>query len=193
MYNRLVMIRLLNGTVFEVTGNRLVLETAGGVGYFVTTTSRFLAQPGDNLRLYTHLAVRETSLDLYGFATLKEVEFFELLLTLSGIGPKSALQILDQADQTIIIEALKMEDPVYLTKTSGLSKKTAEKIVLGLKDKIDLTNLPDTNHRQNSHYQDAFDTLVTLGYNPQSIRSVLDNCKPELSTSALVAEALRHL
>jgi Holliday junction DNA helicase RuvA len=123
-----------------------------------------------------------------------ELECFELLLTISGIGPKSAIQILDQASKDLIYEAARLEDPIHLHKLSGISKKTAEKIILGLKDKIsDDMVTPTTTKEDTTMYQDAFDTLVTLGYNPLSVRQVLEANPTAVSTSALVTAALRQL
>jgi Holliday junction DNA helicase RuvA len=186
------MIRLISGTVLETNGNTLIIETTGGIGYLVAVTHRLIALPGEHLRLYTHLAVRETALDLYGFISLEDLSLFELLLTISGVGPKSAMQIMEQADRTLIVEAVVAEDPLHLTKLSSISKKTAEKIILGLKDKLDTTIVPTAPVR-GTVYQDAFDTLVTLGYNPQSVRQVLDVIGTGDSTSVIVSEALRQL
>jgi Holliday junction DNA helicase RuvA len=187
------MIRLIFGTVAHTVDNSLIIETTGGVGYLVFVTHRLITLPGETIRLYTHLAVRETALDLYGFIQPEELHLFELLLTISGIGPKSALQILDQADPALIHEAVALEDPLHLTKMANISKKTAEKIVLGLKDKLDTTSFIPTNQVHSTMYQDAFDTLVTLGYNPQTIRQILDEIGDTASTSLLVTEALRQL
>jgi len=188
------MIRLITGTVASSSPHHVVLATAGGVGYIIGVHGRFLAIPGETVTLHTYLAVRETALDLYGFVNPLDREFFELLLTLPGIGPKSAMQILDQADRSLIIEAVRLEDPVHLSKLSPISKKTAEKIILGLKDKVDTTELGETvqiNH--STQYQDAFDTLMTLGYNPVAIRQVLDVADQTATTSQLVKDALRQL
>jgi holliday junction DNA helicase RuvA len=188
-----MMIRLVKGVVASVHNNHVVVETASGIGYLVTVTKRLLVIPGDIVTLHTHLAVRETALDLYGFTDTTDLELFELLLTISGVGPKSALQILDQADRSLILEGIKLEDPAHLSKLSGLSKKTAEKIVLGLKDKIDTTIITNVTPSTTTAYQDAFDTLVTLGYNPVSVRHVLDTMISTNSTSTLVKDALRQL
>ncbi len=192
VYNRNTMIRLISGTVIETSGNTLIIETQSGVGYLVAVTHRLIALPGEIIRLYTHLAVRETALDLYGFVNREDLDLFELLLTISGVGPKSALQIMDQADRALIVEAVAAEDPLHLTKLSSISKKTAEKIILGLKDKLDTTILPTAPVR-GSIYQDAFDTLVTLGYNPQSVRQVLDAIDTDATTSIVVSKALQQL
>lgn len=189
-----MMIRQITGTVFSVAGNRLVVSTAGGVGYLVYTLSRLTALPHDTITLFTHLAVRETALDLYGFATTTELELFELLLTISGVGPKSALQILEQADPELLVTAISQNDPTHLAKLSGIGKKTTEKIVLTLRDKIDAFVLTSAAVAPTGAYQDAFDTLLTLGYNPQQVRQVLDTLVGEFpTTSLMVKEALRQL
>lgn len=187
------MIRFVSGTIAESNPGHVIVETGTGLGYLVAVSARTALLPGDTVRLFTHLAVRETALDLYGFTSTIELQMFELLLTLSGIGPKSALAILDQADVTTLAEAISTEDPAFLTKTTGIGKKTAEKIVLGLKDKI--ANIPVlvTPTTYTSDYQDAFDTLLALGYAPQQIRPVLDSLPTDATTSTYVTLALKQL
>lgn len=189
------MIRMISGDVAFVDGNRLVIMTSGGVGYLVTTTNRVTALPTETITLHTFLAVREGALDLYGFLDTNELDLFELLLTVSGIGPKSALQILDQADFNLLVDCINLDDATRLTKLSGISKKTAEKLVLGLRDKVaHLTSRtrPET-HIDTTIYHDAFDTLMTLGYNPTAIRNTLDTLTDFTTTSDLVTEAIRQL
>jgi holliday junction DNA helicase RuvA len=195
VYNNPMMIRMISGDVVGVDGNRLIIMTNGGVGYLVTTTNRITALPTETITLYTYLAVREGALDLYGFLDTNELDLFELLLTVSGIGPKSALQILDQADFNLLVDCINLDDATRLTKLSGISKKTAEKLVLGLRDKV--THLVSQTRREtaidSNLYNDAFDTLMTLGYNPTSIRNVLDALSEYTTTSDLVTEAIRRL
>jgi holliday junction DNA helicase RuvA len=189
-----MMIRLLTGTIASSTGNQIIIDTTSGVGYLVTVVRRFTGLPGEPVRLFTHLAVRETALDLYGFSDEADLTMFELLLTISGIGPKSAMQIMDQADRTLLLESLSLRDATHLTKLSGISKKTAEKIIMTLADKIGDTIFPSTTLAPTSSaYQDAFDTLITLGYNPTSIRTVLEKLPAGETTSILVKLALREL
>lgn len=190
-----VMIRFIEGTVASVSTTGVVI-LVGGLGYHVHTTKKTALLPNDVVALHTYLAVRETALDLYGFINIVELNCFELLLTIPKIGPKSAMQILDQADVTLLIEAINLEDPAHLTKLSGISKKTAEKIVTELKGKVELLSYvsnsvaPEAN---NETYNDAFDTLLTLGYNPINIRRVLEEIGSGESTSMLVRKALQKL
>ena len=191
------MIRLLDGIVAGEAPGGIILSV-GGVGYHVRVTTKVSAMNNTPLALFTHLAVRETALDLYGFFSEKELEFFELLLTIPKIGPKSALQILDQADINLLVESINQGDAAHLSKLSGIGKKTAEKIVLTLKDKIETFTLEsDTDTiNTNSIYTDAFDTLITLGYNPTAIRQALDalaSTNAETTTSNLVKQALQKL
>jgi len=188
------MIRLLEGQIAVESLNGLVISV-GGVGYYVHTTKKIPRVIGTTLRLHTHLAVRETALDLYGFQTEIELEFFELLLTIPKIGPKSALQILDQADVNLIVEAVNLQDAGHLSKLSGIGNKTAEKIVTSLKDKVGMFNLNNNSVTSEATqiYTDAFDTLITLGYNPMSIRQVLDTIDNPESTSSLIKLALKEL
>lgn len=189
------MIRFIEGTVANVSLTGVVI-LVGGLGYHVHTNKKMALLPNDLVALHTYLAVRETALDLYGFINEAELSFFELLLTIPKIGPKSAMQILDQADITLLTEAVTLEDPVHLTKLSGITKKTAEKIVTELKNKIDILSYQTTSVAASANsetYNDAFDTLLTLGYNPLNIRRVLEELGSAESTSLLVRQALQKL
>jgi len=188
------MIKMLEGNILRHHAGYVTLITSGGVGYGVAVCAHDTLPDHEQTRLFTHLAVRETALDLYGFTTPELLTFFELLLTIPKIGPKSALQILDQASITLITEAVKLGDATHLSKLSGIGKKTAEKIVLNLKDKLEHLPLPSTiADTNNQFYQDAFDTLVTLGYAPTDVRSTLDTLPEANSTSELVTRALKNL
>ena len=186
------MIRFITGNILQVTDKGLVVDV-DGLGYLVNTIHTATGSIGDNISLHTHLAVRENALDLYGFTEQSELELFELLLTIPKIGPKSALQIMNQTDSSIIHEAVNLQDGAHLSKLSGIGKKTAEKIVLALQDK--LPTLPqNTTKNRSATYQDAFDTLITLGYEPNAVRNTLDSLETsDSSTSSLVKEALQKL
>ncbi len=190
------MIRFIAGEVIRVTPAGVVV-VVGALGYLVHTTKKAGLVTGDSITLHTYLAVRETALDLYGFLTETELMCFELLLTISKIGPKSAMQILEAADVSLIVESVTIGDAAHLSKLSGIGKKTAEKIVAELRDKIEIltfnTNLGQASTAQTTTYTDAFDTLLTLGYNPINVRRVLDELGSGETTSTLVKRALQKL
>lgn len=168
MYTYVNMIRQIRGTVTDIA-DQLVVVDVGGVGYGVFTphpTAQFpLETP---VCFYTHLAVRENSQDLYGFLDRESLRVFELLIELPKIGPKSALQIMTQADVALIKEAVAGNDPSYLSKLSGIGKKSAEKIVAGLKDKFELTSMERSTI--SDYTSDTIDALIALGYSPEEAR-----------------------
>lgn len=166
------MIGLLEGTVHSLRGTHCIL-IAGGVGYKVAATKQTLASLSDSTTasLWTHLAVRENALDLYGFMTEEELRFFELLLTVSGIGPKSALAILDIASVETLRSAISHGRAEYMTKVSGIGKKTAEKIVIELRDKVGVS-AENTNAALQGD-EEALAALMSLGYTMQEARDAL--------------------
>lgn len=165
------MIGHLAGTVTAVrTG--FVIISAGGVGYKVAATREALAsiKLKKEITLWTHLAVREDALDLYGFTDEGELKFFELLLTVPGIGPKSALAVLDIASLATLRNAVASGNASYLTNVSGIGKKTAEKIVLELKDKVGAT---DEKGAALSGDEEALQAMRALGYTQSEARDAL--------------------
>ena len=128
------MIGHIEGTV-RALRNTFAIVSTGGVGYKVALTKEALAglKPERTVSLWTHLVVREDVLDLYGFRTEEELRIFELLLTVSGIGPKSALAVMDVASVETLRSAISQANANYLTEVSGIGKKTAGKIILELK------------------------------------------------------------
>lgn len=191
------MIRSLHGTV-ESTGLTHIVLNVNGVGYLIYMNAlRYGYDVGDTLHLHTYLAIRETALDLYGFPSVHELEFFQLLLGIPKIGPKSALQILSQADISILTEAIKMKDATMLHKLSGIGKKTAENIVQFLHDKLEHVISPLTGDNTvdpaDRTQSDAIDVLISLGYNPADARSAVRAVAAHTDTTDLVKQALRQL
>ncbi|MFI5208183.1 MAG: Holliday junction branch migration protein RuvA, partial [Gemmatimonadales bacterium] len=134
------MIALLTGTLALKEADRVVVKTASGVGYecFVPTRSLASLPPaGQSVELHTHLAVREDALTLFGFVTAEERRVFQRLITASGVGPKLALAMLSQLSAERIVRAIREHDLAALSSVSGVGKKTAERVVLELKDKTD--------------------------------------------------------
>lgn len=186
------MIRQIRGTIADKTDDAVIIDV-GGIGYYVRITespTRFT--PDQTITFYTHLAVRETALDLYGFTDLDTLEIFEVLITLPKIGPKSAQQILRQADTALLRDAVRNDDASYLAKLSGIGKKSAEKIVLGLKEKLNLDtddeSFEQTTSAANTPYtRDTVDALLALGYSQAEARDTVQTIArehPEITDSA---------
>ncbi len=182
------MIAKLSGEIVDVRDGYIVLDV-NGVGYLLAVTDSLLYTEGTPLSLYTHLAVRENALDLYGFKTQDEFALFEELIKLPKIGPKTGLQILSQADVKSIQKAVAMEDPSYLSKISGIGKKSAEKIVLGLKDVLDVDDLEDTSPESASNDADVIETLITLGYSQKDALEAVQKIPKEVETTE---ERVKH-
>jgi Holliday junction DNA helicase RuvA len=187
------MIGYLEGTVAAVRRG-FAIVSAGGVGYKVFATRECLARlkPAEEAALWTHLAVREAVLDLYGFSTEEELRLFELLLTVSGIGPKSALAILDIATVETMRSAIGGGNAGYLTKVSGIGRKTAEKIVLELKDKVGAA--AEGSAASLHGEEEALEAMRALGYSQAEARDALRTVPPEIErASDRLREALRML
>lgn len=190
------MIRTLTGIITDV-GDGWIIINVHDIGYLVgcpTATTQFLSQK--TVTLHTYLAVRETALDLYGFTSQSELEMFELLLGVPKIGPKSALQVLNQASPTLLVESISKKDGGYLHKLSGIGKKTCENIVQFLHGKIDhLPEAADTDSSPLSQTQtDAIDALISLGYDMNTAREVISQIYQEDSTvNSLVTQALKQI
>lgn len=172
------MIGRIEGVV-SVKRAPFVMLSAGGVGYKIAATREALSalKVGENAALWTHLAVREDSLDLYGFRTEDELHLFELLVTVSGVGPKSALAILDLAPVETLRSAIAGGNAQYLTKVSGVGRKTAEKIVLELREKVG-AGIAGTALQGD---EDALDAMRSLGYTLHEARDALRKVPHEVT------------
>lgn len=187
------MIGHLTGIVEALRGGYAILST-GGVGYKIATTKDTLKhlKQDTSSSLWTYLAVRENALDLYGFKEEEELRFFELLLTVPGIGPKSALAVLDIASIETLRSAISSGNASYLTKVSGIGKKTSEKIVLELKDRVGKGNEASRGAMKGD--EEAIEALQALGYSATESRDALRKVPLAVSgSSARLREALRVL
>ncbi len=189
------MISQLQGTVVEKNLRSIVLDV-NGVGYKIFVTPETLEivskQKVEVVRVHTYLAVRENALDLYGFMDRENLEFFELLITISGIGPKTAMGILSSATVTTIKTAIHSGDSSHLTKVGGIGKKIAEKIILELKEKIPDFSEDGTNNLQGE--TDALEALTSLGYSEHEARVTLRKLPKDISNaSERVKQALKIL
>jgi Holliday junction DNA helicase RuvA len=185
------MIGYLSGTVIAVQEKFLILDV-GGVGYKVFVTPDILsrASMGTPYSLWIHTVVREDALELFGFDSPAIQELFELLITISGIGPKSALGILSIADMASLVHAIKTENVSYLTQVSGIGKKTAEKIVLELREKVEKLALA-TDVSIDDTTRDVVDALIAMGYHERAIREALRTIDTSHDNSSImIREAL---
>ena len=148
---------------------------------------------GDEIFLFIHTHVREDALDLYGFLNLRELEFFEMLINVSGIGPKGALTILGIASIETLERAIGTGDTSYLTKISGIGKKTAEKIVIELRDKISEKIKDEKGGASMQGELDVLEALKSLGYSQNEAREALKKCSPDSNTNTKIREALKIL
>ncbi len=170
------MIGHLTGKVLDIFQEGVLLSV-GDVGYNIHTTKQtaFFLERSQNVSLFTHLAVRENSLDLYGFLTKQEIDFFELLITISGIGPKGALGILSVADPLTLYSAIKKEDSSVLTKVSGIGTKNAQKIILELRKKVSKFDTEFTDDKESEYDMEVFEALEALGFDARSIQKALQD------------------
>ncbi len=184
------MISFLQGQIRRIGEKSLTIMT-GGVGYEVFTTNDILSQVkvGSDIEMFVYTAVREDAIDLFGFQDESKYYFFKLLITISGIGPKSALNILDSAGPDDIRQAVLTDDPGSLQKVNGIGKKTAERIVVELKSKIG-AGIVSSERGTSSEVVEA---LESLGYRASEIRDALGKVDPELSTEKKVSQILKLL
>lgn len=189
------MIAYLQGKIIVKNNHYLILEV-GGVGYQIFAGENFLAslKIGQEKEIYIHHRVREDVSDLYGFSALEELDLFELLISVSGVGPKSAVAVISLATPDDIKEAIIRGDASLLTKVSGIGKKTAERLVLELKNKVAHIsggiNLAGTG----TGTGDELDALMSLGYSIIEARDALNSVGPSITSSAgRVKAALKQL
>jgi len=193
------MISVLRGKIEELGVNHAVVDV-GGVGYkvFVTGDTLHQLKTGAETKFWTHNAVREDALDLYGFLDKKDRDFFELLLTISGIGPKSALNIMSLVSSETLVGAIRTGSIAHLVKVSGIGKKTAEKIVMELKDKLGVAEYGSSDRANMSADMssdlDAIEALKSLGYEADESREALKKIDKKIAdTGAKVKAALKVL
>jgi len=187
------MIARLSGILIEKHPLFGIIDV-GGVGYKVYATLPTLGQTtiGEKITLHTHMHVRENSQDLYGFEDREEQSIFELLISVSGIGPKSALGILNVANPTLLKQAVASGDTTHLTKVSGVGKKSAQKIIIELKDKLGDVTGSDVTLMQDE--VDTMEALTSLGYGQREVRDVLQKIPKDIvGPQDRIKEALKLL
>lgn len=189
------MIGYLKGKVMLVEASRVML-LVGDVGYLVNYAGS--AELDNVLELYVHQSVREDDISLWGFATIQELKLFELLLSVNGVGLKTALQLLSQLGAADLVSAVMSKDAGKL-KVPGVGQKTAEKIIIDIYDKLakipEMQQLPretkDNNSPINNNVTAAVSALQNLGYTERDIKAALDSLSLEAEQS--VEDIIRKL
>lgn len=184
------MISSLKGKVALKTPKYLILDVSG-VGYKVHASPETMIKcraESEEILIWTYTHVREDALELYGFLEREELEFFEMLINVSGVGPRSALGILGVESVETLKKAVGSGDIAYLTKVSGIGKKTAEKIIIELRDKMG-----EMSGETLQGEMDALEALKTLGYSQGEAREALKQINSGLDTNTKIREALKIL
>ena len=191
------MIAHVSGVVVEKFGSSVIVDVHG-IGYEIQLAA------GDfdvtvldtSVKFYTYHHIREQSQELFGFSSLIAKKLFELLITVQGIGPKAALAILSLGDSETVRNAIAGGDAVFITHASGIGKKTAERVVVDLSDKVGYAIRTDVNSVGLSSYvlgnDEAVEALMALGYNLNDASKSLEGISTDLSTAERVTQALRN-
>lgn len=185
----------IKGKLVRKAENYAVVE-ANGVGYKILTTQSSLANTKDGeVTFYTYLYVREDIFDLYGFSTTEERSAFELLISVSGVGPKAAVAILSVVTASELAIAIVTNQPKPITAAQGVGNKMAQKIILELKDKIKNQDIKPSNYSAAPIPQedDTINALVALGYNQAEIITALRDVPAEYSVEEKIKYGLKNL
>lgn len=202
------MIDFLSGVLYSVEDDSIIIEV-NGVGYqvFVSRPDVFRSQINEKSFIYTHHYMREDWMGLFGFKEKEERYLFRLLLSVSGIGPKGALAIIAQGNPNYVIKAIAMEDEKALVKMPGVGKKTAQRIILDLKDKVKGLNFKGLSledievnnqavHIEEGGTSDLYEALKALGYHDQEIVKAIQGLGDAVEyekIDILIKKALQNL
>ena len=195
------MIYSLRGTLIYTDANSAVVECAG-VGYKCTATHKTLAQLpkcGNEVMLYTYMAVREDSVDLYGFYDSQELDFFKLIISVNGIGPKLGISILSDFTPEQLAFFITTGDAKSISKANGVGAKTAQRIVLELKDKISKEDLssgviePVGNAEIHKNASEAIEALVSIGFTQGEAAKAVSRFSEETPVEQIIKEVLKSI
>ena len=193
------MIAFLKGELSAIYDDRVIVEVSG-VGYNVlmpASSIAILPGIGNNVKIYTYLSVREDAMWLYGFNTSDELDLYKLLITVNGIGPKAALQLMSYLSIEDLKFAILSSDSKTISKAPGIGPKTAQRLIIDLKDKIDLLNTYEakvqkvsaTTSKLSESKQEACDALITLGYSQKDAYAAVS--QTDLDDDASVEDILK--
>ena len=191
------MISHIKGTIDEKFGNSIIIDV-NGVGYEVTVPTPDFenVKLGETRKFYTYHAVREQSEELYGFSSLMAKKLFELLISVQGIGPKAGIAILSLAEVEDVRNAIANSDTAFISKASGVGKKSAERVIVDLSDKVGIpskygaTEVKFGVSSAPAEKDDALDALIALGFNLKEATEALADVDPNLPVEERVKLAL---
>ncbi len=194
------MITHIEGNVCELTPTYVVLDS-NGIGYFInislTTFSKLESSINKKIKLFTHLNVREDSHTLYGFFKIEERKVFRLLISVSGVGASTGMMILSSLSSSEINQAISSEDINKLKSIKGIGLKSAQRIIIDLKDKIKEVEIIENNFNDNHNIKknQALSALETLGFSAKKSSKILDNIlneSPDISVEELIKLSLKN-
>ena len=186
------MIGKIKGTLAEIDANIALIDTESGVSYLVFVTPTFIQQHtlSSTVEIYTHLQIRDDAQVLFGFQNKKQRQYFELLLGISGVGPKTAFSIISFSSEDELIKAVRDNDISYFSRVPGLGKKTAMKIILEISQKL------KSEFQMEKMYISEDDTvvvdaLISLGFKAQAAREILQKVPQALSIEEKIREGIK--
>ena len=200
------MFHYLKGTVAEIGQNSIVLEV-NGIGFFLSSSLKTISGLGigQQTKLYLSESIGENNFDLYGFSELREKRFFELLLSVSGVGPKAAISLLSSLNTDALILAIVNDDSKALTSAPGIGKKIAQRIILELRDKLgaevpglaassSAITMPSISQVSNSALSDAMAGLAVLGYSSAELAPIIKNGNwNDMTAEQIIREILKSM
>ncbi len=186
------MIGKLKGSLIEIEGNLGLVETSGGVSYQSYLTPSFIKDHpvGSDVSFYTYLQVRDDALVLFGFETKDESRLFKLLLTVSGVGPKTAFAVISATNSNDLFTAIRTNDTAYFSRIPGLGKKTAMKIILELSQKLKQEFKFEKMYLSDED-KIVVDALVSLGFKSNDAQQILSKIDRELSVEDKIKAVLK--
>jgi holliday junction DNA helicase RuvA len=191
------MIAHVSGTIVEKVGSSLIIDVQG-VGYEVQVAAADFDALNINqpAKLYTYHHIREQTQELYGFSSLAAKRLFEMLIGVQGVGPKAALAILSNGNPEQVRAAIAMSDVAYISKANGIGKRTAERVVVDLKDKVGLPGVTYDNVNLAAptiQGDDALDALIALGYSLSQAATALESADAKAPAQVRIKHALKTL
>lgn len=188
------MIAHVFGVVAEKFANSVIVDVHD-IGYEVQVPLADFERAllGESIKFYTYHHIREQSQELFGFSSLAAKKLFELLITVQGIGPKAALSILSLGESEVVRNAIANSDTAFVSKASGVGKKTADRVVVDLSDKVGLAvaMVPTLEVSASAPIDEAMEALMALGFNLNEAMAALEKVSTDLPTAERVTQALR--